>query len=135
MDHWPLRALARTIGHGNSDLAASDFASFRREEIFFALLNLLLIGALLALQAISRAVRGRTTVSVISVLSAGLVVQAIHLTWLNWRTAPLSSSKRTVFTFWSLGFNSALAFVLTFITIRGDTAYYALMLIPVLEDA
>ena len=38
-------------------------------------------------------------------------------------------------TFWSLGFNSALAFVLTLITIRGDTAYYALMLLPVLQAA
>jgi len=135
MGHWPLRALALTIGHGNFDLAASDSASFRRQELFFALLNLLLIGALLTLQAISRFVRGRPAAGVIWVLAAGLVVQAVHLTWLNWRSAPLSSSKRRVFTFWSLGFNSALAFVLTFITIRGDTAYYALMLIPVLEAA
>jgi signal transduction histidine kinase len=133
--HWPLRALVTTIGHGASDLAASDFASFRRQELFFALLNLLLIGALLALQVISRVVRGKPAASVILVLTAGLVVQAVHLGWLNWRTAPLSSSKRRIFTFWSLGFNSALAFVLTFIPIRGDTAYYALMLIPVLEAA
>jgi signal transduction histidine kinase len=135
MGHWPLRVLALTIGHGDSDLAASDFASFRRQELFFALLNLLLIGALLALQAISRVVRGRPTASVILVLAAGLAVQAVHLAWLNWRTAPLSSSTTKIFNFWSLGFNSALAFVLTFITIRGDTAYYALMLIPVLEAA
>ena len=47
----------------------------------------------------------------------------------------MSSSKRAIFTFWSLGFNSALAFTLTFITLRGDTAYYALMLLPVLEAA
>jgi signal transduction histidine kinase len=38
-------------------------------------------------------------------------------------------------TFWSLGFNSALAVVLTSLTIRGDTAYYALMLLPILEAA
>ena len=101
----------------------------------FALLNLFLIGALLALQAFSRSVRGKPSASVIKVLALGLAVQAIHLAWLNPRTVPLSLPKRRVFTFWSLGFNSALAFVLTFITIKGNTAYYALMLLPVLEAA
>lgn len=135
MGHWPFGTLALTIGHGDSDLVASDFESFRRQELLFALLNLLLIGALLTLQAFSRFVRGRPTASVVWVLAIGVVMQAVHLTWLNWRTAPLSLPKRKVFTFWSLGFNSALAFVLTFITIKGDTAYYALMLLPVLEAA
>jgi signal transduction histidine kinase len=135
MGHWPFSAVALAIGHGNSDLVANDFESFRRQELFFALLNLLLIGALLALQAISRFVRGRPSASVVWVLAVGLVVQAIHLAWLNRRTAPLALPKRRVFTFWSLAFNSALAFVLTFITIRGDTAYYALMLLPILEAA
>ena len=49
MGHWPFSALALTIGHGDSDFVASDFESFRRQEFLFALLNLLLIGALLAL--------------------------------------------------------------------------------------
>jgi signal transduction histidine kinase len=124
-----------TIGHGDTDLVASDFESFRRQELCFALLNLLLIGALLALQAISRFVRGRPAAAVIWVLVVGLTVQAVHLAWLNRRTAPLSSSQRRILTFWSLSFDSTLAFVLTFITIRGDTAYYALMLMPVLEAA
>src|ERR1700680_5253043 len=84
LDHWPLTALAPMIGLGDSDLAASDFASFRRQELFFALLNLLLIGALLALQAISRVVRGRPTASVILVLAAGLAGEDVHLGWLNW---------------------------------------------------
>jgi hypothetical protein len=38
-------------------------------------------------------------------------------------------------TLWSLVFNSVLALVLTSLTIRGDTAYYALMLLPILEAA
>ena len=135
MGHWPFSTLAVTIGIGNSDFVASDFESFRRQELLFALLNLLLIGALLALQAFSKFVRGRPAASVIWVLAVGLAVQAVHLTWLIWRTAPLALPKRRVFTFWSLGFNSALAFVLTLITIKGDTAYYALMLLPVLESA
>jgi signal transduction histidine kinase len=114
---------------------ASDFESFRRQELFFALLNLFLIAALWALQVISRVVRGRPAASVIWILAAGLAVQAVHLAWLGRRTAPRSSVMRKILTFWPLGFNSALAVVLTVITIRGDTAYYALMLIPVLEAA
>ena len=133
--HWPLHALALTIGHGDSDPVASESESFRRQELFFALLNLLLICALLALQAISRFVRGTPTASVLWVLAFGFAVQGVHLTWLSWRTAPLSLPEQKVLTFWSIGFNSALALVLTFITIRGDTAYYALMLLPVLEAA
>ena len=92
MGRWPLTVLAQTIGHGNSDFVTSDFESFRRQQLFFALLNLFLIGALLALQAISRFVRGRPSAAVIWVLAVGLVVQAVHLAWLNWRTAALSLS-------------------------------------------
>jgi signal transduction histidine kinase len=135
MGLWPLSILAVTIGRGDSDLVASDFESFRRQEILFALLNLLLIGALLALQEISRLVRGRPSGSVIAILAVGFIVQAAHLTWLHGRTVSLSLPKRRIFTYWSLGFNSALALVLTSITIKGDTAYYALMLLPVLEAA
>jgi signal transduction histidine kinase len=134
MGYWPLSALARTIGPGDSDIVSSDSESFSRQERLFALLNLFLFGALFALQAFSRFVRGRPAAAVVWVLVFGLVGQAVHLAWLNWWTAP-SLSKRRILTFWSLGFNSAIALVLTFITIKGDTAYYALMLLPVLEAA
>jgi len=60
MGYWPLSALALTIGHVDSDGVRSDFEPFRRQELFFALLNLLLIGALLALQVISRLVSRKT---------------------------------------------------------------------------
>jgi two-component system, NtrC family, sensor histidine kinase HydH len=133
--NWSLRALVLTIGQGDSDFVASDFESFRRQELFFALLNLFLIGALLALQAFSRFIRGKPSASVVWILAVGLVVHAVYFTWLNSRSAALSLPKRRVLTFWSLGFNSALAFILTFVTIKGDTAYYALMLLPVLEAA
>ena len=132
---WPLSILSITIGSGDSDFLPNDFESFRRQEFFFALLNLLLIGALLALQEISRLVRGGPSGSVVVVLAVGFVVQMAHLNWLRLRTLPLSPPMRRILTFWSLGFNSALALVLTSITIRGDTAYYALMLLPVLEAA
>ena len=130
---WALSSLASTIGAG--DLAVEDHDSFRRQEFVFAALNLLLIGALLALQAISRLVRGRPSASVIVVLAAGFVIQAIYLVWLRTRHAAISQGTRRFLTYWSLGFNSVLALVLTSLTIRGDTAYYALMLLPILEAA
>ena len=136
MGLWPFSVLQKTIGHGDSDLMAPDFESFRCQELLFAILNQLLIGALLALQAFSRFVRGRPAASVIVVLAVGFVVQAVHVTWLHYgRIAPVSAPSRRIFTCWSLGFNSGLALLLTSLTIRGDTAYYALMLLPVLEAA
>jgi hypothetical protein len=135
LGHWPLSALALTVGEGDSDLVTSDVESFRRQELFFALLNLPQIGALLALQAISKFVRGRPSAPVIWILAIGLLLQSIHLGWFYQRRASLSLREQRISTFWSLGINSALALLLTFMTIRGDTAYYALMLLPVLEAA
>ena len=132
---WTLNAFSLTIGHRDCDLAASDSESFRRQELFFALLNLLLIGALLGLQLFSRLVRGRPAISVVLVLAIGFVIQAAYLTWAYTRALPISLQRRRVYTLWPLGFNSALALILTSLTIRGDTAYYALMLLPILEAA
>jgi signal transduction histidine kinase len=132
-DFWALSSLAGTIGA--CDFAAHDHDSFRRQEFFFAALNLFLIGALFALQAISRMVRGKPSESVIVVLAVGFTIQAAHLLWLRGKTGTISRGGRQFLTYWSLGFNSTLALVLTFMTIRGDTVYYALMLLPILEAA
>jgi hypothetical protein len=105
------------------------------KSLFFALLNLPLSGALLALQAISKFVRGRPSASVIWILAIGLLLQSVHLVWFYQRRSSLALREQRISTFWSLGINSALALLLTFMTIRGDTAYYALMLLPVLEAA
>src|ERR1035437_7569030 len=87
---WALSFLASTMGDGGADFAADDQESFGRQEFVFASLNLLLIGALLALQAISRLVRGRPSASVIIVLAGGLTVQAAHLVWLRRKNATIS---------------------------------------------
>src|SRR5208283_5708245 len=120
---WALSSLAIMMGDGAADFAADDQEFFRRQEFVFASLNLLLIGGLLALQVISRSVRGKPSASVIVVLVVGLVIQAAHLVWLGKRNAPISRRTRRFLTFWSIGFNSTLALALTSLTIRGDTAY------------
>jgi signal transduction histidine kinase len=130
---WALSSFAAAIGEGAADFAANDQDSFRRQEIVFATLNLLLIGALLALQALSKYVRDKPSAAVIIVLAVGFTIQAAHLVWLRRRSATSSLGKRRFLTYWSLGFNTTLALVLTLLTIRGDTAYYALMLLPILE--
>lgn len=133
------RALSQSLLSGlsdrYSDLLASNLESSQRQDFFFALLNLSLIGALLALQELSRFVRGRPSASVVMVLAVGFVVQAAQLRWLTRKPASASLAKRTTFTLWFVGFNSILSLVLTCLTIRGDTAYYALMLLPLLEAA
>ena len=123
------------MGDGGAHFTADDHHSFGRQEFVFAALNLLLIGALLALQIISKYVRGKPAASIIVVLAVGFLIQGAHLIWLRRRSATSSRGKRQFLTFWSLGFNTALAFVLTLLTLKGDTAYYALMLLPILEAA
>ena len=126
-ESWARSALGKAMG--------GDGSSFRGQELVFASLNLMLIGALLLLQEISRLARDKPGGSVIFVLAVGFVIQAIYLVWLRSRSIQLSQPTQRIFTYWSLGFNSTLALVLTSLTIRGDTAYYALMLIPILEAA
>jgi signal transduction histidine kinase len=128
---WALSSLASSIDAG--DFATDDHDSFRRQEFVFAALNFLLIGSLLGLQAISKFARGRPSASVIIVLAAGFIIQAGYFVWLRRRLATISRGERQFLTYWSIGFNSILALVLTSLTIRGDTAYYALMLLPILE--
>jgi len=128
---WALSELARSIGV--ADFTADDKQAFQRQEFVFAALNLLLIGSLLALQAFSRMVRGRPAASVIYVLAVGFVIQPAYVVWLRAEKTSLSRPARRILTYWSLAFDSVLAVILTSLTIRGDTAYYALMLIPILE--
>ena len=130
---WALSSFAATMGDGGPDFAADDHQSLRHQEFVFAALNLLLIGAMLALQTISKCVQGGATTGVIIVLGAGFAIQACHLIWLRRGGATSSRGKRLFLTFWSLGFNTTLALVLTLLTLRSDTVYYALMLLPILE--
>jgi len=132
---WALSSFAAAMGDGGAHFTADDHHSFGRQEFVFAALNLLLIGALLALQIISKYVRGKPAASIIVVLAVGFLIQGAHLIWLRRRSATSSRGKRQFLTFWSLGFNTALALVLTLLTLKGDTAYYALMLLPILEAA
>jgi len=132
---WSLSSLGVATGDGGPDREVNDQQCFRRQEMSFAHLNLILIVALLTLQEISRIVRGRPAASVVTVLAVGFAVQAAYVMWLYRKTSPPSLAVRQVLTLWSLIFNSALALVLTSLTIRGDTAYYALMLLPILEAA
>src|SRR5271167_2464698 len=106
---WAFSSLTATMGDG--DFAMEDHQSFRRQEFVFASLNLLLIGSLLALQAISTFVRGKPSLSVNIVLAAGFTIQAAHLIWLRTRNATISRGTRRFLTYWSLGFNTTMALV------------------------
>ena len=132
---WALSTFAAAIGDSAASFAVDDHESFRRQEFVFAFLNLLLIGALLALQALSLYVRGKPSGAVVIALAVGFAIQAAHIIWFRSAGATSTRGKQRFLTYWSLGFNTTLALVLTLLTISGDTAYYALMLLPILEAA
>lgn len=108
---------------------------FRAQERDFATLNLMLIAAVLVMQILSRIEQGKPTTSHILVLSVGLFAQTAQLFWLANEGPELSPAKRRFLPFWIIGLNSALALTLSSLEIGGDTAYYALMLLPILESA
>lgn len=130
-----LGRLSIAVGMPDPDIASTGSHSFSRQDHFFALLNLFLIGGLLGLQVVSHHVRGRPAASVIIVLVIGFAAQGLYLIGLRIKASPFSARQQRISTYWSIGLNSALALTLTSLTIRGDTAYYALMLLPILEAA
>ena len=130
---WALSSLASSIGAG--DFAADDHETFRRQELVFAALNLLLIGSMLFLDEVSNFVRNKPSASVLAVLGVGFAIQTSYLIWLRLGNATIARGSPRFLMYWSLCFNSVLALTVTSMTIRGDTAYYALMLLPILEAA
>lgn len=128
----PVRAM--TAFGIDSALLASDVESFRLQESIFTILNLLLIAVLLAMEPKLAPYRGTRPLPAEATLAAALAMEAAKLVWLR-ADRLLSPVTRTVLTWWSIVFNTALVAVL-FVLMRGeDTQYYVLMVVPVLEAA
>jgi signal transduction histidine kinase len=117
------------------DRDLGDFKGFRRQEVLIGLLNLLLIVVLLGTHVFWRFGGSEPSVYVVVILTAGFAVEILELVWLWRKIEPLPDNARRLLTFWSIGFNTALAVLLTAITQGDDSAYYALMILPILQAA
>ena len=112
-----------------------DFVSFRRQESIFTVLNLILIGALLIGHTCFASYFHSASPLTITILVAGLSIEAAELIWLQTRKVPLSDKALKLMTWWSILLNAALATALSVITHGEDGEYFVLMVIPLLDAA
>ena len=116
-------------------LARFDFESFRHQQIVFATLNLFVLGALLLLHALFAILLGEPTPSLLITLGTAFLLRMLELLWLWAGVQSLSESRADALVWSSLCLNIALAILLAFLTDRGDSPYFVLLALPVLQAA
>ncbi|HEV2350599.1 MAG TPA: HAMP domain-containing sensor histidine kinase [Terriglobia bacterium] len=112
-----------------------DLDSFKQQESTFVILNLFVLALLLLIHTVFASHWGNPSAALIAVLAAAFLAQAAELIWLLALRTPPGSGSIALLTWFSIGFNIAVALVLAEITNREDTQYFILMVMPVLVAA
>jgi two-component system sensor histidine kinase HydH len=116
-------------------LARFDFESFREQQMVFATLNLFVLGALLLVHALFASLLGEPSPTLLITLGTAFLLKMLELFWL-WAGVRSPSESRADALVWSSVFlNIGLAILLTFLTNRGDSPYFVLLALPVLQAA
>ena len=116
-------------------LVASDLDSFRRQESILIALNLLILIVLFSLHLYFASFWGKPKPLLIFAVGIGIVAKGTEWFWLRRLTRALKSNELAILTWASIVLNISLAFLLSVLTDREDTPYFALMVVPVLEAA
>lgn len=116
-------------------LVASDLDSFRRQESILIALNLLILVVLFSLHLYFASFWGKPTPLLILGVGFGILAKGTEWLWLRGLKRALKSSQLAVLTWVSIALNITLAFVLSILTDKEDTPYFALLVVPVLEAA
>jgi signal transduction histidine kinase len=114
---------------------ASDLDSFRRQESILIALNLLILIVLFSLHLYFASFWGKPSPLLILGVSFGIVAKGTEWLWLRSLKRALTSNELATLTWASIALNVTLAFVLSVLTDKEDTPYFALMVVPVLEAA
>jgi signal transduction histidine kinase len=117
-----------------SSLVATDSRSFKRQESIFIGLNLFLLASLLVIDILFDSYFGVPPLSLISVLAAGLLVNAVQLRWIR-AQEPISLKSMVASTWATIVLNTIIAFVLASLASRQGFQYFALMVAPILQAA
>ncbi len=116
-------------------LARFDFESFRQQEMVFATLNLFVLAGLLLLHSLFSSLLGPPSPTLLVTLGAAFLFKMLELLWL-WASVRTHSKALADTVVWtSISLNIALALLLTFFTNRGDSPYFVLLALPVLQAA
>ena len=116
-------------------LVRFDFESFRQQAIVFATLNLFLLAALLLLHSLFSSLLGTPTPALLITLGAAFLLKMLELLWLWAGVRTPSRTLADVIVWASITLNIALALVLTLLTDRGESPYFVLLALPVLQVA
>ena len=116
-------------------LARFDLESFRNQEIVFATLNLFVLGALLLVHALFASLLGEPSPALLITLGTAFLLKMLELLWLSGGVRSLSESLADALVWGSIVLNIGLAIFLTFLTNRGDSPYFVLLALPVLQAA
>ena len=116
-------------------LTRFDFESFRKQEMVFATLNLFVLAALLLIHALFSSLLGEPSPALLVTLGAVFLLKMLELLWLWARVRSLSEGLADAIVWISIFLNIALAILLTFMTNRGESPYFVLLALPVLQSA
>jgi signal transduction histidine kinase len=116
-------------------LARFDFESFREQEIVFATLNLFVLAALLLLHALFASLLGEPSPALLITLGTAFLLKMLELLWLWAGVRSLRESVADALVWGSIFLNIGLAVLLAFLTNRGDSPYFVLLALPVLQAA
>jgi signal transduction histidine kinase len=116
-------------------LARFDFESFREQQMVFTTLNLFVLGALLLVHALFSSLLGEPSPALLITLGTAFLLKMLESLWLWAGLRSLSESLADALVWSSVFLNIGLAILLTFLTNRGDSPYFVLLALPVLQVA
>lgn len=116
-------------------LARLDLESFRQREVVFATLNLFVLAALLLLHSLFSSLLGPPSPALLVTLGAAFLFKMLELFWLWASVRTLSKVQADIVVWISICLNMALALLLTFFTNRGNSPYFVLLALPILQAA
>jgi len=114
---------------------ASDLDTFRRQESILIALNLLILIVLFSLHLYFADFWGNPEPLLILAVGIGIAAKGAEWFWLRRLTRALKANELATLTWASIVLNISLAFLLSILTDKEDTPYFALMVVPVLEAA
>ena len=116
-------------------LTRFDFESFRKQEMVFATLNLFVLAALLLIHALFSSLLGEPSPALLVTLGTVFLLKMLELLWFWARVRSLSEGLADAIVWISIFLNIGLAILLTFMTNRGESPYFVLLALPVLQAA